>query len=75
MVGHRKNEELVVITKMYDLILWSCNHTSKFPRNHRFVSQAPADPASVEPRFGNYNNASQNRELAPNRLHAGGAPV
>ena len=19
------------------LILWSCNHTSKFPRNHRFV--------------------------------------
>ena len=21
----------------YDLILWSCNHTSKFPRNHRFV--------------------------------------
>ena len=22
---------------MYDFILWSCNHTSKFPRNHRFV--------------------------------------
>ena len=21
----------------HDLILWSCNHTSKFPRNHRFV--------------------------------------
>ena len=20
-----------------DLILWSCNHTSRFPRNHRFV--------------------------------------
>jgi hypothetical protein len=19
------------------LILWSCNHTGKFPRNHRFV--------------------------------------
>jgi hypothetical protein len=30
-------EELVVITKTYDFILWSCRHTSKFPRNHRFV--------------------------------------
>jgi len=26
-----------VITKTYDLILWSCNHTSRFPRSHRFV--------------------------------------
>ena len=33
----KRHEELVVITKMYDLILWSCNHTGKFPRNHRFV--------------------------------------
>jgi hypothetical protein len=33
----KKSEELTVITKTYDLILWSCNHTSKFPRNHRFV--------------------------------------
>jgi hypothetical protein len=33
----KKDEELTVITKTYDLILWSCNHTSKFPRNHRFV--------------------------------------
>lgn len=32
-----KQEELTVITKAYDLILWSCNHTSRFPRNHRFV--------------------------------------
>jgi hypothetical protein len=32
-----KDPELIVITKTYDLILWSCNHTSKFPRNHRFV--------------------------------------
>jgi hypothetical protein len=32
-----KNQELIVITKTYDLILWSCNHTSRFPRNHRFV--------------------------------------
>ena len=33
----RGHEELVVITKAYDLILWSCRHTGKFPRNHRFV--------------------------------------
>lgn len=33
----KRNEELIVITKTYDLILWSCNHTSRFPRNHRFV--------------------------------------
>ena len=33
----QKDQELTVITKTYDLILWSCNHTSKFPRNHRFV--------------------------------------
>jgi 23S rRNA-intervening sequence protein len=32
-----ETQELTVITKTYDLILWSCNHTSKFPRNHRFV--------------------------------------
>ena len=25
----QKTEELVVITKTYDLILWSCNHTSR----------------------------------------------
>jgi hypothetical protein len=37
MAGRRNHEELVVITKAYDLILWSCNHTGKFPRNHRFV--------------------------------------
>lgn len=37
MAGRRDHEELIVITKTYDLILWSCHHTSKFPRNHRFV--------------------------------------
>ena len=26
----KKTEELVVITKTYDLILWSCNHTGRF---------------------------------------------
>ena len=30
-------QELVVITKSYDLIRWSCHHTGRFPRNHRFV--------------------------------------
>jgi len=33
----KKDQELIVITKTYDLILWSCHHTSRFPRNHRFV--------------------------------------
>jgi hypothetical protein len=33
----KKDQELTAITKTYDLILSSCNHTSKFPRNHRFV--------------------------------------
>jgi hypothetical protein len=30
-------EELTVIVKTYDLILWSCEHTSRFPQSHRFV--------------------------------------
>jgi hypothetical protein len=33
----KNDQELIVITKTYDMILWSCNHTSKFPRNHRFA--------------------------------------
>ena len=33
----KAEQELIVITKMYDLVLWSCNHTGRFPRNHRFV--------------------------------------
>jgi hypothetical protein len=37
MARRQDHKELVVITKTYDLILWSCNHTGKFPRNHRFV--------------------------------------
>ncbi len=32
----KRDEELTVITKTYDLILWTCNHVSRFPRNHRF---------------------------------------
>jgi hypothetical protein len=30
-------QELAVIRKTYDLVKWSCGHTSKFPRSHRFV--------------------------------------
>jgi hypothetical protein len=37
MADLKRHEELVVITKTYDLILWSCNHMGKFPRNHCFV--------------------------------------
>ncbi len=37
MPAPKEQVELKVITKTYDFILWSCNHTSKFPRNHRFV--------------------------------------
>lgn len=37
MAYRKPTEELVIITKTYDFILWSCNHTGKFPRNHRFV--------------------------------------
>ena len=33
----KKAEELTVIAKTYDLILLSCNHTNRFPRNHRSV--------------------------------------
>lgn len=33
----KHQDELVVITKTYDLILWSCNHTGHFPRQHGFV--------------------------------------
>ena len=33
----KKSEEFVVVTKTYDLMLWSCQHTSRFPRQHRFV--------------------------------------
>jgi hypothetical protein len=37
MAGRRDHQELVVMTKTDDLILWSCHHTGTFPRNHRFV--------------------------------------
>jgi hypothetical protein len=37
MAVRRDYEELVVITKTYDRILWACHHTGKFTRNHRFV--------------------------------------
>ena len=70
----KKHEELVIITKTYDLILWSCNHTGRFPGQHRFVSGERierhihnAPPASLAPRprldFGvSPNCASRVRE-------------
>ncbi len=33
----KQGQELIVITKTYDLILWCCHHISRFPRNYRFV--------------------------------------
>jgi len=44
MATRKVPEELVVITKTYDLILWSCNHIGRFPRT---------DPVSEESGFGN----------------------
>jgi hypothetical protein len=32
-----RSDDGLYITKTYDLILWSCHHTSRFPRHHRFV--------------------------------------
>src|SRR5688572_27739204 len=32
-----KQPELPLITKTYDLALWACHHTGRFPRQHRFV--------------------------------------
>ena len=39
----RQEQELIVITKTYDLILWSSNHTSRFPRK-----QVPAERAECK---------------------------
>ena len=33
----RNTEELTVITKTYDFIVWTVNHTCRFPRHHRHV--------------------------------------
>ncbi len=35
--GKPERPELLVIGKTYDLVRWSVQHTSRFPRNHRFV--------------------------------------
>jgi hypothetical protein len=36
-LGRKDLERLDVIKRTYDFIFGSCNHTGKFPRNHRFV--------------------------------------
>jgi hypothetical protein len=33
----KRGEELTIITRCFDLILWSCHHTSRFPSGRRFV--------------------------------------
>ena len=33
----KKPDELSVISQTYDLALWTVNHTSRFPRQHRHV--------------------------------------
>jgi hypothetical protein len=48
----KKDQELIVITKTYDLILWSCNHTGKFPRNHRFVLGERIERNDTDPSLG-----------------------
>ncbi len=37
MARRPEPQELVVIAKTYDFIVWTCQHTTKFPRNHRFA--------------------------------------
>lgn len=32
----RRDSELLIIEKMYDLQIWSLKHIEKFPRNHRY---------------------------------------
>jgi O-glycosyl hydrolase len=31
-----KQNEIPVILKLYDLTLWTMQHTAKFPRHHRY---------------------------------------
>ena len=59
-----KEQELIVITKTYDLILWSCNHTSKFPRNHRFVL---GERIERYHQAANVRSANRNRNAPSNR--------
>jgi hypothetical protein len=40
----KAHDELTVITKRYDLILWSCHHTARFPRNLARDSHPPPRP-------------------------------
>jgi hypothetical protein len=32
-----RQPELPILLKTYDLVKWSCQHTARFPRSHRFV--------------------------------------
>src|SRR5438046_2958021 len=46
MTGRKDHEELVVITKTYDLILWSCQHTSRFLRGDARLTRTLAARAA-----------------------------
>jgi alpha-galactosidase len=41
-----EQQELSIIRRTYDLVKWSCGHTSQFPRNHCFVLGERIDGAS-----------------------------
>lgn len=36
-MGKQPKPELAVITRTYDLVLWSCHHIARFPRSYRFT--------------------------------------
>ncbi len=44
MAGRKSSEERIVIAKTYDLILWSCNHTGKFPAERARVQSPGGRP-------------------------------
>ena len=60
----KKDQDLNVITKTYDLNLWSCNPTRKFPRNHRFVLGERIE-GSDQPSY--VRSANRNRNAPTNR--------
>src|ERR1700733_2507175 len=68
----KRDQELIVIAKTYDLVLWSCNHTSKFPRNHRFVLGERIE-GSDQP--ANVRSANRNRNAPTNRNNNGFRPA
>ena len=46
----KASPEMLVITKVYDLVLWSCERVAKFPRSHRFTLGD-----RIERRYGSFH--------------------